>query len=363
MSTPVMIEAQGLCKQFGSFLAVRDVTFAIPKGRSWPSSGPNGAGKTTTMRLLTGFVAPTHGSARIAGIDVQADRIEAAEHLGYLPENGPLYPDMTPIGLLQFFGEARGLSRPAPEEPDRRRHRPVLARVGRPQADRQALQGVPPAGLDGPGAAARPGSPDHGRADQRPRPEPDPRRPQADPRAGQVEDRSSSRPTSSRRSSRSPTASCSSTTARSSSTASPPSCAAEGRTLEEPVLPPDGPAGLIDPEASVGRRARARLDRDGSTPTRPSRRLAIPIRGIASGDDARNRNRPAAARRGRRPARRRRRAVPPARDLGGLQAQLPELLQQPGRLRVHHPLRARQLVGGVLAARSSSPTTWRTSTR
>jgi ABC-2 type transport system ATP-binding protein len=110
MSTPVMIEADGLCKQFGSFLAVRDVSFAIPKGQVVAFLGPNGAGKTTTMRLLTGFVAPTHGTARIAGIDVQANRIGAAEHLGYLPENGPLYPDMTPVGLLHFFGEARGMS-------------------------------------------------------------------------------------------------------------------------------------------------------------------------------------------------------------------------------------------------------------
>jgi ABC-2 type transport system ATP-binding protein len=110
MSKPVMIEADGLCKQFGSFLAVRDVTFSIAKGEVVAFLGPNGAGKTTTMRLLTGFVAPTHGLARIAGIDVQEDRIEAAEHLGYLPENGPLYPDMTPLGLLRFFGEARGMS-------------------------------------------------------------------------------------------------------------------------------------------------------------------------------------------------------------------------------------------------------------
>jgi ABC-2 type transport system ATP-binding protein len=109
MSTPVMIEADGLCKQFGHFLAVRDVSFTIPKGQVVAFLGPNGAGKTTTMRLLTGFVAPTHGTARIAGIDVQADRIAAAEHLGYLPENGPLYPDMTPMALLRFFGEARGL--------------------------------------------------------------------------------------------------------------------------------------------------------------------------------------------------------------------------------------------------------------
>jgi ABC-2 type transport system ATP-binding protein len=110
MSTPLMIEAQGLCKQFGTFLAVRDVTFAIPKGQVVAFIGPNGAGKTTTMRLLTGFVAPTHGTARIAGIDVQADRLAAAEHLGYLPENGPLYPDMTPAELLRFFGRARGMS-------------------------------------------------------------------------------------------------------------------------------------------------------------------------------------------------------------------------------------------------------------
>jgi ABC-2 type transport system ATP-binding protein len=110
MSTPVMIEARNLTKQYGSFLAVRDVSFQVPKGQVVAFLGPNGAGKTTTMRLLTGFVAPTSGSARIAGIDVQEDRIAAAEHLGYLPENGPLYPDMTPHSLLKFFGTARGLS-------------------------------------------------------------------------------------------------------------------------------------------------------------------------------------------------------------------------------------------------------------
>ncbi len=88
MSTPVMIEADGLCKQFGSFLAVRDVTFSIPKGQVVAFLGPNGAGKSTTMKLLTGFMAPTRGRSRIAGIDVQDDRIAAADRLGYLPENG-----------------------------------------------------------------------------------------------------------------------------------------------------------------------------------------------------------------------------------------------------------------------------------
>jgi ABC-2 type transport system ATP-binding protein len=110
MSTSVMIEARNLRKQFGHFLAVRDVSFEVPRGQVVAFLGPNGAGKTTTMRLLTGFIAPTSGSARIAGIDVQQDRIAAAEHLGYLPENGPLYPDMTPHALLHFFGAARGLS-------------------------------------------------------------------------------------------------------------------------------------------------------------------------------------------------------------------------------------------------------------
>ena len=153
MSTPLMIEAHNLSKQFGSFLAVRDVSFSIPKGEVVAFLGPNGAGKTTTMRLLTGFVAPTTGSARIAGIDVQTDRIGVAEHLGYLPENGPLYTDMTPTGLLKFFGAARGLDGKTLAEPARGRGRAVLARIGRPQADRQALQGVSAAGLDGPGAS------------------------------------------------------------------------------------------------------------------------------------------------------------------------------------------------------------------
>jgi ABC-2 type transport system ATP-binding protein len=104
-----MIEALNLSKQFGHFLAVRDVSFSIPRGEVVAFLGPNGAGKSTTMRLLTGFVAPTRGSARIAGIDVETDRIGVAERLGYLPENGPLYPDMTPTSLLKFFGAARGM--------------------------------------------------------------------------------------------------------------------------------------------------------------------------------------------------------------------------------------------------------------
>jgi len=104
-----MIEAIGLSKFFGDFAAVRDVAFSVPRGQVAAFLGPNGAGKSTTMRLLTGYLAPSEGSARIAGHNVGTDRLAAAARLGYLPENGPLYPDMTPLGLLRFFGEARGL--------------------------------------------------------------------------------------------------------------------------------------------------------------------------------------------------------------------------------------------------------------
>jgi ABC-2 type transport system ATP-binding protein len=71
--------------------------------------GPNGAGKSTTMKLLTGYLAPSAGTARIAEHDMATDRLSGAERLGYLPENGPLYPDMTPRSLLEFFADARGL--------------------------------------------------------------------------------------------------------------------------------------------------------------------------------------------------------------------------------------------------------------
>ncbi|MCW5977713.1 MAG: ATP-binding cassette domain-containing protein [Bryobacteraceae bacterium] len=105
-----MIEAVGLSKFYGDFAAVRDVTFSVPRGQVAAFLGPNGAGKSTTMKLLTGYLAPTAGRSRIAGYDVAADRIESAARLGYLPENGPLYADMTPLALLKFFGEARGLA-------------------------------------------------------------------------------------------------------------------------------------------------------------------------------------------------------------------------------------------------------------
>jgi len=107
---PIMIQAEKLSKVYGNFHAIKDVSFTVPKGQVAAFLGPNGAGKTTTMKVLTGFLAPTSGAARIAGYDMATDRLSAAEKLGYLPENGPLYQDMTPYALLKFFGEARGMT-------------------------------------------------------------------------------------------------------------------------------------------------------------------------------------------------------------------------------------------------------------
>jgi ABC-2 type transport system ATP-binding protein len=105
-----MIEADNLSKFYGDFAACRDVTFTVTQGEVAAFLGPNGAGKSTTMKLLTGYIAPSAGTARIAGFNMATQRLEGAKHLGYLPENGPLYPDMTPRSLLTFFGKARGLT-------------------------------------------------------------------------------------------------------------------------------------------------------------------------------------------------------------------------------------------------------------
>ena len=103
-----MIEADRLTKYYGNFAAIRDVTFKVHRGEVVAFLGPNGAGKSTTMKLLTGYLAPSKGIARIAGHDMGTDRLAGASKLGYLPENGPLYPESSPLALLKFFAQARG---------------------------------------------------------------------------------------------------------------------------------------------------------------------------------------------------------------------------------------------------------------
>ena len=104
-----MIEADGLSKFYGPFAAARDVKFSVLQGELVAFLGPNGAGKSTTMKMLTGYIAPSEGCARIAGYNMMEQRIAGSRHLGYLPESGPLYMEMTPTGMLDFFAEARGL--------------------------------------------------------------------------------------------------------------------------------------------------------------------------------------------------------------------------------------------------------------
>ncbi len=104
-----MIEAKGLSKFYGSFVAIKDISFSIPSGQIVAFLGPNGAGKSTTMKIISGFLSASEGEASIAGHDIRTDRLEASRKLGYLPENGPLYDGMTPLELLTFFGEVRGI--------------------------------------------------------------------------------------------------------------------------------------------------------------------------------------------------------------------------------------------------------------
>lgn len=106
-----MIEAVGLSKFYGPFAAARNVSFSVSEGELVAFLGPNGAGKSTTMKMLTGYIAPSEGHGCIAGHNMMEDRIEGSRHLGYLPENGPLYPEMTPYSMLEFFADARGMSK------------------------------------------------------------------------------------------------------------------------------------------------------------------------------------------------------------------------------------------------------------
>jgi gliding motility-associated transport system ATP-binding protein len=105
-----MIEVRGLSRRFGPILAVDRVSFDVRQGEVLGVLGPNGAGKSTTMKMITGFLAPSEGTARICGDDVVKRPIEAKRHVGYLPEGAPAYPDMTPASFLRFIAEIRGFT-------------------------------------------------------------------------------------------------------------------------------------------------------------------------------------------------------------------------------------------------------------
>jgi ABC-2 type transport system ATP-binding protein len=119
-----MIEVEHLSKRYGDVFAVNDISFSAQEGQVTGFLGPNGAGKTTTMRILTGFAPPSGGTARVAGYDVFEQSLEVRRRVGYLPENVPLYRDMTARDYLMYLGEIRGLKQRGA------RADAVLSRVG-----------------------------------------------------------------------------------------------------------------------------------------------------------------------------------------------------------------------------------------
>jgi ABC-2 type transport system ATP-binding protein len=106
-----MIEIKGLTKYYARSLAIEDVTFTVNKGEIMGFLGPNGAGKTTTMRIVTGYLAPTSGAARVGGYDVFTHSRQARQIIGYVPETIALYDDMRVREYLGFFSSLRGVSR------------------------------------------------------------------------------------------------------------------------------------------------------------------------------------------------------------------------------------------------------------
>jgi ABC-2 type transport system ATP-binding protein len=105
-----MIEVTHLRKHFGETCAVDDISFSVDRGEVLGFLGPNAAGKSTTMRMITGFLTPTSGTAVIGGSDIIKDSLKARRKIGYLPENAPAYPDMTVAGFLGFIAGIRGFS-------------------------------------------------------------------------------------------------------------------------------------------------------------------------------------------------------------------------------------------------------------
>jgi ABC-2 type transport system ATP-binding protein len=104
-----MIEVQHLTKRYRDRVAVEDLTFSVEEGEILGFLGPNGAGKSTTMKILTGFLPPSAGTARVGGFDVFEEPLEVKRRIGYLPETPPLYPEMTVRGYLKFVASLKGL--------------------------------------------------------------------------------------------------------------------------------------------------------------------------------------------------------------------------------------------------------------
>ena len=111
-----MLEVRNLTKRYGDIVAVCDVSFDAAQGQILGFLGPNGAGKTTTMRILTGYLPATSGTARVAGFDVFTDSAEVRKRIGYLPVSPPLYADMTTDAYLRFVARIKGMAKRTVED-------------------------------------------------------------------------------------------------------------------------------------------------------------------------------------------------------------------------------------------------------
>src|SRR5208283_3967380 len=108
--TDVLADVSHLVKTFGPLRAVDDLTFQVKRGEIVGLLGPNGAGKSTTMKVLTAYLLADEGAVTVAGIAIDANPVEVRKHIGYLPENAPLYSEMRVRDYLQFIARVRGLS-------------------------------------------------------------------------------------------------------------------------------------------------------------------------------------------------------------------------------------------------------------
>jgi ABC-2 type transport system ATP-binding protein len=111
-----MIEVRNLTKRFGPKVAVNNLSFSVTKGEVLGFLGPNGAGKSTTMRMVTGYYPPTEGTISVSGISMLDNPVEAKKKIGYLPENAPLYTDLSVSGFLAYTAALRGISGAAKKE-------------------------------------------------------------------------------------------------------------------------------------------------------------------------------------------------------------------------------------------------------
>jgi ABC-2 type transport system ATP-binding protein len=106
-----MIEVQQLTKRYGDLTAVNNISFSVASGQILGFLGPNGSGKTTTMRIITGFMPASSGTVKVAGFDIFDESFEARKRIGYLPENPPLYNDMTVASYLRFVARIKGMAK------------------------------------------------------------------------------------------------------------------------------------------------------------------------------------------------------------------------------------------------------------